>query len=140
MNQKKQIISANTYYVCYNVKQKEVSSLAIYNKVTIKIGDELYGSYKITHLKEQLLEYNDDSCNNKLELHDDEIILTRENEDFLLIMNNTKEEAFYKLKELNYELQIKINYFDKIIENHKLIICYQLETNDKQITLILEGE
>ncbi|MBQ6687382.1 MAG: hypothetical protein IJN03_02545 [Bacilli bacterium] len=114
--------------------------MAIYNKVNIKIGNELYGSYDVHYLKDHLLEYNDDSCNTKIEIKEDEIKLIRENEEFLLIMNNTKEEAVYKLKELNYELEIKINYFDKIIEDNNLIISYQLETTDQPITLILEGE
>lgn len=111
-----------------------------YKRVQIFIGDELYNEYKLKQINDKSFEYQDDTCHNIIEFIDDNIKITRENEEFLLIMNNNKEEALYTLKELNYELNIKINYLDQIKENNNLIICYQLETNDKEVKLILEGE
>lgn len=111
-----------------------------YKGVKIFVGDDLFCEYKINYIKNNIIVYKDDSCINKIELLDDKYILTRENEEFLLIIDNLKEFAYYKLKELNYELDIKINYIDKYKKNANLIISYQLETNDKEIKIMLEGE
>ena len=111
-----------------------------FKNVKIIIGDECYKEYKITNITDNIFEYQDDTCLNKLEISNDKIIFIRESDEFLLIMDSTKDNAYYKLKDLNYELDIKINYFDQREEDNKLIISYQLETNDKEISLILEGE
>ncbi len=111
-----------------------------FKNVKITIGDKLYKDYKINYLSDNLLEYKDDDCLNKLEILENKFTYTRESDEFLLIIDSTKETAYYKLKELNYELYIKVNYFDKRFENSKLIISYKLETTDNEISLILEGE
>lgn len=111
-----------------------------FTKVKIAIGNELYFIGEVINSKENSIEYTDDSSKNKIEIVDDKIIYTRENNEFLLVMDNTKEYAYYKLKDLNYELDIKINYLDKRIEDNKLIISYLLETTDKEINIILEGD
>lgn len=111
-----------------------------YKKVKIMIGEAFFNEYPIKNRDNQFIEYQDDTCINTIDIKDNGILFTRENSEFLLIMDSSKETAFYKLKELNYELDIKINYFDKLIENEQMIISYQLETNDKEIRLILGGE
>lgn len=111
-----------------------------YKKVKIYVGDDELNRYQVTNLENKVYEFQDDTCINKIEINNDNIILTRDNEEFLLIVDKTKKDAYYKLKELNYELDIPINYFDLFEDNNNLIITYQLETNDKEIKLILEGE
>ena len=111
-----------------------------YKSVKIFIGDELYNEYKLNNPTDNKFEYQDDTCNNTIEFIDDNIKLSRENDEFLLIINSSELKALYTLKELNYELNIEVNFFEKIKDNNNLIICYQLETNDKAIKLILEGE
>ena len=73
-------------------------------------------------------------------LNEEEITIIRENDEFLIVINSNNEDGVYTLKELNYELYIKVNYFDHFLDNNDLIIAYQLETNDKAIKLVLEGE
>ena len=114
-----------------------MSSLT-YKKVKISIGNRFFAEYKINNISTNTFEYQDDTCLNKIELFSDKVIFTRENAEFILVMDNTKDTAFYKLKELNYELDIKINYFDKMFEENKLILIYQLETTDNEISLTLE--
>jgi len=110
-----------------------------FKSVKIFIGDVFYNEYDLKKSNDNTLVYQDDTCNNKIEFIEDNIKVTRENDEFLLIINSNKEEALYNLKELNYELTIKVNYFDQIKDSSNLIIAYQLETNDKAIKLILEG-
>lgn len=111
-----------------------------YKNIKIFIGESLYNEYKLKVLNNNIFEYVDDSCHNTIEFFSDYVKLIRENEEFLIEITSNKEEALYRLKELNYELDIKVNYFDIINEDKDLILCYQLETNDKQVKLILEGE
>ena len=111
-----------------------------YKSVKIYIGDELYNEYKLNKIKDNKFEYKDDSCNNIIEFTEENIRLCRENEEFSLTINSNEEKAVYTLKELNYELNIEVNYFDQIKEDKNIVLCYQLETNDKAIKLILEGE
>ena len=115
-------------------------TLSCYKKVKIYIGDEFYNEYVLKKIDESIYEYQDDSCKNKIEFINELGKITRENDEFLLEMASNQEQALYTLKELNYELDISINYFDIIKENNNLLISYQLETNDKEVRLVLEGE
>ena len=139
MEEKYQIISANNKDVCYNVlKKRGEVILPKYKSIKILIGGEYYNEYQLD-IKGNTYQYEDESCLNKIILLDEKIEFIRENDEFLLVMNNKKETAFYKLKEQNYELDIKINYFDSVVENNNLIISYQLDTTEKDISLILES-
>lgn len=141
MNKKFKNISAFTILLCYNVlKKRGELLLKNFKSVKIYIGDEFYNEYKLNKIIDNRFEYKDDSCLNIIEFTEENVKLIRENDEFLLIINSNAEEASYTLKELNYELDIKINYFDQIKEGNNLMLCYQLETNDKAIKLILEGE
>ena len=120
--------------------KKRGEVLTTYKKIKIYIGDEYYNQYNIQKLNEQEFVYNDDACINKIEINSQKVTVTRESEEFLLIIESDMEDAYYKLKELNYELKININYFDFFEEDNKLIIAYQLETNDQPIKLELEGD
>lgn len=110
-----------------------------YKSIKIFIGGDYYHEYQVDFKNNETYQYQDESCLNKIKILNDEIEFTRENDEFLLIMNNKQDNALYKLKEQNYELDIKINFFDYIVENNKLIITYQLETTDKEISLSLES-
>ena len=127
--------------VCYNVLKKRGDLLLkSYKKIKIFIGDELFNEYHLNKTIDNKYEYFEDEVKNTIELTEGKIIIIRENDEFFLKINSNNEEGLYILKELNYELYIKVNYFDYFYENNDLIIGYQLETNDKAIKLILEGE
>jgi len=114
--------------------------LNYFKSIEIYIGDEIFNNYNLIKNDNNIFEYQDDSCHNIIEFINDNVRIIRENQEFLLIINSDAIEASYKLKELNYELIINVNFFDLIKEDNNLIICYQLETNDKAIKLILKGE
>lgn len=111
-----------------------------YKKALVYVGEELYNEYILQDNTNNKIEYKDDSCTNTIELIEDNLTIIRENEEFTLNMESKKDYALYLLKELNYELDIKINYLDYFKEEKDLIIAYQLETNDKEIRIILKGE
>ena len=90
-------------------------------------------------LLDNTYEYQDDSCKNIIELNDN-VTLIRENAEFKLILKVNEKCALYELKEYGYNMNIEVNYFDIIKEEKALIISYQLETNDKEIKIVLEGE
>lgn len=127
--------------VCYNVlKKRGELLLKCYKKIKIFIGDELFNEYSINEVSENKYEYFEDKTKNTVQLNEEEITIIRENDEFLIVINSNNEDGVYTLKELNYELYIKVNYFDHFLDNNDLIIAYQLETNDKAIKLVLEGE
>lgn len=111
-----------------------------FKKIKIYIGDEIYNEYKLNKISDNKFEYQEESTLNVVEFIEDNIKIIRESDEFLLVINSNKNEALYTLKELNYELNIQVNYFDKFYEDNNLVIGYQLETNDKAIKLVLEGE
>lgn len=108
-----------------------------YQNIKIFIGNELYKIYKITKTDDDTYEYYDDGAKNLIVL-EPELSIIRENDEFKIVIKTNEKHALYKLKEYGYEMNIEINYFDYFIDNNKLTIAYQLETNDKEIKLELE--
>ena len=65
-------------------------------------------------------------------------ILIRENEEFKFEIDLLNKKATYLLKEKNYlyDIEVKKSYIQ--YDNNKIIIIYNIETNEEEIKIVLE--
>ena len=78
-----------------------------------------------------------DGINMQIDIDNDSLLLKRENEEFFffLTISSEKNECSYLLKEVDTNFEIKVDYADYKLDKNKLIINYQIETDDFLTTL-----
>lgn len=88
-------------------------------------------------IKDTLKEFILDDIITSVEIKNDELILRRENNEFLFTLNisSLKNNCNYFLKETNSSFLIDVDYADYKLEDNKLLINYQIETDDFLTTL-----
>ena len=88
-------------------------------------------------IKDTLKEFNLDNIKTSIDINNDCLFLKRENNEFLfnLIISKEENKCNYLLKETNSNFLIDVDFADYKLENNKLVINYQIETDDFLTTL-----
>lgn len=111
-------------------KKLEINILKNYNIIYSKSNVSF-------EVKESLKEFILDNIKTSIDIKNDELFLKRENNEFLfdLTISPLKNKCIYTLKETNSSFLIDVDYADYKLDNNKLIINYQIETDDFLTTL-----
>lgn len=108
------------------------ASITTYEENTL-----LFNERTICHIEDDVLEYSNDV--DTIKIHLDKFKFIKENFESILKISENK--CTLKLKELQKEFDIPINYIEYNWENYKrFTLKYKLESQEKPLKLIIEIE
>lgn len=84
------------------------------------------------NIKKNDITFNNDNINYKVRISNFDAFFVRENDEFKFVLDIMNNKCFYKLKETDTLLEIKVLNSSSIIKGDNFIIEYELETEEEQ--------
>lgn len=121
----------------YNVRVKKRGDFM--HKLTLYKGEEVVLNQKIKVDKNNnLLKFNLEDCITTIDLESK--LFTRENEEYIFLLDIQKEKCEIKLKKEDYLLQVNVEYAILLKNQNELKLNYLIETDDNPMSLVIRKD
>lgn len=121
----------------YNVRVKKRGDFM--HNLTLYKGEEEVLNQKIKVDKNNnSLKFNLENCITTIDLETE--LFTRENEEYIFLLDIQKEKCEIKLKKEDYLLQVNVEYAILLKNQNELKLNYLIETDDNPMSLVIRKD